>query len=131
MTSDGVVLDASALLALLQGEEGADEVETLLDGALMSCVNLSEVIQKAEQHDVATEGLESDLEALGIQFRDFDLQMARPAVERWSKGSGLVRGSSVLGAGAAREPDRGHGRRPLVDGGVRRRTVGAPATDQR
>ena len=37
----------------------------LLDGSLMSCVNLSEVLQKAEEHGVETEGLEVDLEALG------------------------------------------------------------------
>jgi PIN domain nuclease of toxin-antitoxin system len=84
-----VVLDASAVLALLQEEPGADEVESMLDGALVSCVNLSEVLQKAEQHDVGTEGLEYDLEALGIEFRDFDLPMCRPAAELWSEGSGL------------------------------------------
>ena len=103
MTSDGVVLDASVLLALLQGEEGADEVESLLDGALMSCVNLSEVIQKAEQHDVATEGLESDLGALGIEFRDFDLRTARPAAELWTKGSGLSFADRACLALAGRE----------------------------
>lgn len=86
------VLDASALLALLQEEAGADEVERILDGALMSSVNLSEVLQKAEQHDVGTEGLEYDLEALGIEFRSFDLPMARPTAELWSEGSGLSLG---------------------------------------
>jgi ribonuclease VapC len=87
-----VVLDASAVLALLQEEEGADEVEGLLDGASMACVNLSEVIQKAEQHGVETEGLEYDLEALGIEFRDFGMLMARPTAELWSAGSGLSLG---------------------------------------
>ena len=89
---DGVVLDASAILALLQEEPGADEVESLLDGASMSSVNLSEVIQKGEQHDVNTEGLEYDLEALGIEFRDFDVAAARPTAELWSRGSGLSLG---------------------------------------
>jgi ribonuclease VapC len=79
-----VVLDSSAVLALLQEEPGADEVEGVLDGALMSCVNLSEVLQKAEQHGVDTEGLEYDLEALGIEFRDFDVPAARPAADLWS-----------------------------------------------
>lgn len=51
------VLDASAVLALLQEEEGADEVESLLDGALMSTVNLSEVLQKGAQHGADVEGL--------------------------------------------------------------------------
>ncbi len=86
------VLDASAILALLQEEQGADEVERVLDGALMSCVNLSEVLQKAEQHGVETEGLEYDLEALGIEFRDFDVLSARPTAEAWSPGSGLSLG---------------------------------------
>ena len=87
-----MVLDASAVLALLQEEGGADEVESLLDGASMSCVNLSEVIQKAEQHGVDTEGLEYDLEALGIEFRDFAMSLARPTAELWSAGSGLSLG---------------------------------------
>ena len=87
-----VVLDASAVLALLQEEQGADEVEGNLDGASMSCVNLSEVIQKAEQHGVETEGLEYDLEALGIEFRDFDLAMTRPTARLWSAGKGLSLG---------------------------------------
>ncbi len=89
MSATTVVLDASAVLALLQEEDGADEVEGLLDGASMTCVNLSEVIQKAEQHGVQTEGLEYDLEALGIEFRDFGMSMARPTAELWSSGSGL------------------------------------------
>lgn len=96
------VLDASAVLALLQEEPGADEVEGLLDGALMSCVNLAEVLQKAEQHDVETEGLEFDLEALGIEFRDFDLPMARPTARAWSRGAGLSLGDRACVALAQR-----------------------------
>ncbi len=86
------VLDASALLALLQEERGADEVELFLDGALMSCVNLSEVLQKAEKHGAEIEGLEYDLEALGIGFRPFDVEAARPTAEMWSRGTGLSLG---------------------------------------
>ena len=91
-STGGVVLDASAVLVLLHEEPGADEVERLLDGALVSAVNLSEVIQKAEQHGVNTEGLEFDLGALGIEFRDFDMATARSAAELWSRGSGLSLG---------------------------------------
>jgi ribonuclease VapC len=87
-----VVLDASALLVLLQEESGADEVERVLDGASMSSVNLSEVIQKSEQHGVDTEGLEYDLEALGIEFHGFDVEMARLTAELWTEGSGLSLG---------------------------------------
>jgi ribonuclease VapC len=94
VTSAGrpVVLDASAVLALLQEEGGADEVQGVMDAALMSSVNLSEVIQKAEQHGVETEGLEYDLQALGIEFRAFDVAMARPTAELWSAGTGLSLG---------------------------------------
>jgi ribonuclease VapC len=58
----------------------------------MSTVNLSEVIQTSEQHGVATEGLEYDLEALGIEFHGFDIGMARLAAELWTEGSGLSLG---------------------------------------
>ena len=88
----GVVLDASALLVLLQEEAGADEVERLLDGASMSTVNLCEVIQMSEQHGVDTEGLEVDLEALGVEFREFDVGMTRLTAELWAEGSGLSLG---------------------------------------
>ena len=80
------VLDASALLALLAEEPGADEVEKLLDGSAMSTVNLSEVLQKSEQHGIDTEGLEFDLEALGVEFHSFDLTQARAtAADVWAR----------------------------------------------
>jgi ribonuclease VapC len=87
-----VVLDTSALLALLQEEAGADEVEPLLDGALMSAVNLSEVLQKARQHDVDIVGLEVDLEALGVVFEPFGVSDARVTAELWSVERGLSLG---------------------------------------
>lgn len=102
MSDPPLVLDASAVLVLLQEEPGADEAEGLLDGALMSCVNLAEVLQKAEQHGVETEGLEYDLEALGIEFRDFDLAMARPTAKAWLPGSGLSLGDRACLALAER-----------------------------
>lgn len=71
------------MLALLHGEPGADGVEAALDDAAMSTVNLSEVLQKAEQHGVDTEGLEFDLEALGVRFHDLDVSAARAAAELW------------------------------------------------
>lgn len=43
------VLDASAILAFLQGEPGADRVEkALLEGAVCSAANWSEVVQKLQ-----------------------------------------------------------------------------------
>ncbi len=70
--------------------------------ASLGCVNLAEVLQKAEQHGVETEGLEYDLEALGIEFRDFDQPMARPTAQAWSPGSGLSLGDRACLALAQR-----------------------------
>jgi PIN domain nuclease of toxin-antitoxin system len=44
--SDEVVLDASALLALLNQEQGSDVVAASIPEAIISTVNLSEVISK-------------------------------------------------------------------------------------
>ena len=71
------------MLALLHEEPGADAVEAALDGAVMSSVNLSEVLQKAEQHGVDTEGLEFDLQALGVRLYPFDVGSARDAADLW------------------------------------------------
>jgi ribonuclease VapC len=80
-----VVLDASAVLALLAEEPGADEVEALLDGSAMSAVNLAEVLQKSMQHDVDTEGLEYDLRGLGVELYPFDVIHARATAELWER----------------------------------------------
>lgn len=40
----GVILDASAVLALLRNEPGAARVAQSIDAAMMSSVNLAEVI---------------------------------------------------------------------------------------
>ena len=45
-----VVLDSSALLALLQEEAGAERVEAMLDGSLISVVNVAEVAATLGRH---------------------------------------------------------------------------------
>jgi ribonuclease VapC len=99
--SQPMVLDASALLALIQDEVGANEVEPLLDGALMSAVNLSEVLQKAHQHGVDIVGLEADLEALGVVFEPFGPTDARATAELWSAERALSLGDRACLALAA------------------------------
>lgn len=51
----GVVLDASACIAVFRDEPGADGVEPLLPVASLSSVNWAEVLQLAIQHDVPVE----------------------------------------------------------------------------
>lgn len=65
------VLDASALLALLQDEPGSEVVEPLLETAVVSSVNWSEVAQKSLERGVEVAGLRQDLTALGLTQAPF------------------------------------------------------------
>jgi PIN domain nuclease of toxin-antitoxin system len=77
------VIDASALLAYLQEEPGGSFVGEHLDGALMSSVNLCEIIQKAKQFGADTVGLTTDLMELGIQIEPFSAAQALIAADLW------------------------------------------------
>lgn len=84
------VLDASALLAFLQGEPGADGVEEALDrGAVIGAANLSEVAQKV----IARGGSWGVVRALLDSYELEVEPVTRPDGERaaalWSAGSGL------------------------------------------
>jgi ribonuclease VapC len=70
------VLDASALLALLQGEPGGDIVQKLVKTAVMSSVNWSEVIQKGLDRQVEVQGLRQELEALGFRIVPLSVEQA-------------------------------------------------------
>jgi PIN domain nuclease of toxin-antitoxin system len=78
------VLDASALLAYLQHEQGHAVVEPLLERAAISAVNLSEVLQKALAAGVSTDGIEADLDVAGVHVYPFDAEDAAYAVELWA-----------------------------------------------
>lgn len=79
------VLDASALLAMLQGEPGAELVEQVLENAVISAVNWSEVVQKAAAAGVETVGMRGDVEALGLRILAFDSADAERAAELWKE----------------------------------------------
>ena len=76
LESRGCVLDASALLALLQGEPGGEVVEELMETAAISSVNWSEVIQKTLDRQADIEGLRQQLEALGLEVLPFTAVVA-------------------------------------------------------
>ncbi len=61
-----VVLDASAVIALLRGEKGADVVASAIPGATISAVNLSEVV--AWLSDAGTNEDQSRLSLDGFEF---------------------------------------------------------------
>ena len=75
-----MILDASALLALIQREAGYEHVLSALPRARMSTVNLSEVLSKQTAGHRA-QPLEDWLEELGIAVDDFTREDARTAAE--------------------------------------------------
>lgn len=67
------VLDASALLALINQEPGSELVaEYIENGAVMSTVNLSEVVAKLSDAGMPEEAIHEALDSLGLTVVDFD-----------------------------------------------------------
>lgn len=77
------VLDASALLALLHREPGADQVEATLDGALISTVNWAEVVQKTVARNVAVDGMREELLGTGVGLEVFTDRQSEIAGKLW------------------------------------------------
>ena len=73
------VLDASALLVMLQGEEGAGCVYDTLADARISAVNLSEVAAKLQERGVPDEVIDESLFELDLQVVPFDQAQAMAA----------------------------------------------------
>jgi ribonuclease VapC len=67
-----VVLDSSALLAVLRSEPGRERVAGRLNGAAMSSVNLCEVLTKTVDDGGAVNDVVGRLYELGIEFIEFD-----------------------------------------------------------
>ena len=78
------VLDASALIALLWDEPGADAVEPLLGRAVVSAVNWTEVLQRYRAHGVETAGKRERVEALGVDVEWFTAEDSAAAAELWA-----------------------------------------------
>jgi PIN domain nuclease of toxin-antitoxin system len=66
-----VVLDASAVLALLVGEPGWEAVAGVVSGATISAVNLSEVIAKLVERKMPELAIRTALAGLGLQVSPF------------------------------------------------------------
>jgi len=79
------VLDASAVLAWLQNELGADQVDARLIGSVICAVNWSEVVQRAEVREIGALGLRDELAELGLVVIPFDPQDAETAALLWSQ----------------------------------------------
>ena len=71
-----VVLDASALLAVLRGEPGAERVESRLEGARVGTVNLSEVVAKLTDDGVPEADVRRAIGRLELDVHAFDAKHA-------------------------------------------------------
>ena len=70
------VIDASALLALLLGEPGADRVKAVLDDGLVSLVNLAEVVTHYAKLGAARADIEALLRPLPIRLVSVDAELS-------------------------------------------------------
>ncbi len=86
----GVVLDASAILAFVHDEDGADTVESeLLAGACCGAANWSEVAQKVLAADRDWGLVRSLLMSYAVTIEPVTAADAEWAAGRWQRGEGL------------------------------------------
>jgi ribonuclease VapC len=89
------VIDASVVLAWLQGEPGADDAEPMLMEGLIGAANWSEVLQKARQHGAPAEVVGRLLASFGLTVVDVTADDAEIAAELWEPGTALSLGDRL------------------------------------
>jgi len=88
------VLDASAVLALLNSEPGAATVAAVLNGASISAVNLAEVAAKLSDYGMTKRDIENALGNLGLRVHPLDEAgaFASAALRQPTRSAGLSLG---------------------------------------
>lgn len=71
-----IVLDASAMLAFLNQENGHDVVSQCLEAAVMSAVNLSEVIAKLADKNISESLIQEFVTQLPVKIIPVDTEQA-------------------------------------------------------
>ena len=71
-----LILDASALLAVIFGERGADIVASRIQEAAISTVNLAEVVAKLADEDSSDEAMRLTINDLNLEIVPFDEETA-------------------------------------------------------
>jgi PIN domain nuclease of toxin-antitoxin system len=100
------VFDSSALLAYLQGEDGADAVEAaLVDGGACGAANWSEVAQKVLDHGRDWDLARALLTSYELVIEPVTTPDAEWAARRWRRGEGLSLGDRLCLALGARRGD--------------------------
>jgi ribonuclease VapC len=75
--SDIFVLDASAVICLIDEEPGAEFVDKLLSRALMSAVNLAEVVSKLQERGGTDQMIDTTLAEFEFEIIEFDAEQAK------------------------------------------------------
>lgn len=88
------VLDASAVLAAFFNETGADVVAEHMSGALISAVNLSEVVAKLVDRSIPPDQIVDIMAQIDVEVVPFDGEqaMAGGLLRKKTKGAGLSLG---------------------------------------
>jgi ribonuclease VapC len=98
------VLDASALLALIQAEPGSDRVAEVFGRAVISAINLAEVVTRLADRGVPGQAIRRQLTRLnlGVVAVDEDLAYAAGLLRPATRTLGLSLGDRVCMALAQR-----------------------------
>lgn len=76
IASERVVLDASALLAMIHREPGGSEVAASMSRASISAVNFAEAVSKLVEKKIPLPSLRLRLDDLGMRVHPFTAEMA-------------------------------------------------------
>ncbi len=89
-----VVMDASALLAAIQDESGAERVEHHLEAACIGAANLAEVVGTLQDRGMSDSAIDAVLAELDLDVRPLDepLAVATGKLRRETRSHGLSLG---------------------------------------
>ena len=92
--SKNVILDASALLALIHQEKGSDIVKPLIKVAVMSTINVSEVLTALQRADIFPKDALVSISDIIQNIIPFDIEQAQLTAELspFTKSKGLSLG---------------------------------------
>jgi PIN domain nuclease of toxin-antitoxin system len=99
------IIDASALLALINGEDGADVVAGVIEHSAITAANLSEVVAVLQQRGVPDMAIRALVADLKLDTLDVDGPLAMDAglLRRATQSLGLSLGDRLCLAVAERE----------------------------
>jgi len=88
-SADRPVFDASAVLALMQGERGADKLRKFQAGAVVNAVNAAEVLAKLVSRGMPPAEAQAAYDALHLETAPFEYGMVAVSARYVRKGVSL------------------------------------------